>query len=84
MRLIFSAQAWDDYLFWQREDPAKVGKINTLIKDVQRDPFKGLGKPEGLKGALSGYWSRRLDEEHRMVYKVIGEDLLIAQLRYHY
>jgi toxin YoeB len=84
MRLVFADQAWEDYLFWQQEDPTKVGKINMLIKEVRRDPFKGIGKPEPLKGALSGYWSRRINDEHRMVYKVAGADLLIAQLRYHY
>jgi len=84
MKLVFADQAWQDYLYWQQEDPAKIEKINALIKDVRRDPFKGLGKPEPLKGALSGYWSRRISDEHRMVYKVSGGDLLIAQLRYHY
>jgi len=84
MRLVFADQAWEDYLYWQGEDPRKVEKIHALIKDVRRDPFKGLGKPEPLKGALSGYWSRRISDEHRMVYKFVGGDLLIAQLRYHY
>ena len=84
MRLVFSDQAWEDYLHWQHEDPTKVEKINTLIKDTKRDPFKGLGKPEPLKGSLAGWWSRRIDGEHRMVYKVSGGDLCIAQLRYHY
>ena len=84
MRLVFADQAWEDYLYWQQEDPRKVEKIHGLIKDIRRDPFKGLGKPEPLKGALAGYWSRRINDEHRMVYKVAGDDLLIAQLRYHY
>lgn len=84
MRLVFSDEAWEDYLYWQQEDTNKVEKINTLIKDVKRDPFKGLGKPEPLKGPLSGWWSRRIDGEHRMVYKVSGGDLWIIQLRYHY
>lgn len=84
MRLVFADQAWEDYLHWQQADPAKVAKINALIQDAQRSPFAGLGKPEPLRGALSGYWSRRITEEHRMVYKVSGEDLLLAQLRYHY
>jgi toxin YoeB len=84
MKLVFSDQAWEDYLYWQREDPSKVEKINALIKDVQRDHFKGIGKPEPLKEALSGYWSRRINDEHRMVYKVAAGDLYIAQLRYHY
>lgn len=84
MRLVFSDQAWEDYLFWQTEDPAKLAKINALIREVRRDPFRGLGKPEPLKGALSGFWSRRIDERHRMVYKAAGGELLVAQLRYHY
>ena len=84
MRLVFADQAWEDYLHWQQEDPQKMEKIHVLIKDIRRDPFKGLGKPEPLKGALTGYWSRRINEEHRMAYKVAGDNLLIAQLRYHY
>jgi toxin YoeB len=84
MRLIFAAQAWDDYLFWQRTDAKIIRRIHELIKDSTRHPFEGIGKPEPLRHALSGYWSRRITEEHRMVYKVVGEDLLIAQLRYHY
>lgn len=84
MRLVFADEAWEDYLFWQEDDPGMLRKINALLRDVKRDPFKGIGKPEPLKGALSGYWSRRISEEHRMVYKVASGDLLIAQLRYHY
>jgi toxin YoeB len=84
MRLIFADQAWDDYLFWQRTDPRIIRRINELIKDAMRHPFEGLGKPEPLRHALAGYWSRRITDEHRMVYKAPGEDLLIAQLRYHY
>ena len=84
MRLVFAEQAWEDYLYWQKEDPQKTEKINALLKDIRRDPFKGLGKPEPLKGSLSGYWSGRINEEHRVVYKMSGEDLFIAQLRYHY
>ena len=84
MRLVFADEAWEDYLFWQEDDPGMLRKINALLRDVKRDPFKGIGKPEPLKGALSGYWSRRISDEHRMVYKVTSGDLLIAQLRYHY
>ena len=85
MRLIFAAEAWDDYLYWQAEDKGMVRRINDLIKAIKRDPFSGIGKPEPLKHALSGFWSRRITEEHRIVYKLEGEDaLLIAQLRYHY
>jgi toxin YoeB len=84
MRLVFADQAWEDYLHWQQEDPQKVEKIHVMTKDIRRDPFKGLGKPEPLKGALTSYWSRRINDEHRMVYKVAGGDLLIVQLRYQY
>lgn len=84
MRLIFSDHAWNDYLYWQKFDKKILKRINLLIKDVQRSPFEGIGKPEPLKHALSGYWSRRINEEHRFVYKVNDNSILIAQLRYHY
>ena len=84
MRLIFADAAWEDYLFWQQQDKRMVERINKLIKETQREPFSGIGKPEPLKHALAGYWSRRITDEHRMVYKVDGDVLLIAQLRYHY
>ena len=84
MRLIFSENAWDDYLYWQKTDKKMLKRINTLIKEIQRAPFAGTGKPEPLKYGLSGYWSRRLNREQRIVYKVVDDDLLIAQLRYHY
>ena len=84
MRLIFSDHAWNDYLYWQKSDKKILKRINLLIKDVQRSPFEGIGKPEPLKHALSGYWSRRINEEHRFVYKVNDNSILIAQLRYHY
>lgn len=84
MKLIFAEQAWEDYLYWQKSDKKLLKRINTLIKDIQRDPFEGIGKPEPLKHALSGYWSRRVNDEHRMVYKIKDDSLLIAQLRYHY
>lgn len=84
MRLVFSEQAWEDYLHWQQTDQKILKRINALIKEATRAPFEGTGKPEGLKHALAGYWSRRINDEHRMVYKVDGDSLLIAQLRYHY
>lgn len=84
MKLIFSEQAWEDYLYWQKIDKKLVQRINALIKEITREPFSGTGKPEPLKHALSGYWSRRINNEHRIVYKVDDGDLLIAQLRYHY
>ena len=84
MRLIFSEQAWEDYQHWLQTDKKLVQRINGLIKEITRTPHTGTGKPEPLKHALSGYWSRRINDEHRVVYKVVGEDVLIAQLRYHY
>jgi len=84
MEYVFSEQAWDDYLFWQKTDKRVLKRINNLIKDVSRDPFRGAGKPEPLKHALSGYWSRRITEADRIVYKVEGDSLYLAQLRYHY
>lgn len=84
MRLIFSEEAWEDYLYWQKTDKALLRRINELIRDAQRGAFDGLGKPEPLKHNLQGWWSRRINQEHRMVYKVEGNDLIIAMLRYHY
>jgi len=84
MNLIFSSKVWEDYLYWQETDKSQVKRINLLIKAIQQNPFEGIGKPEPLKHSLSGYWSRRINDEHRIVYKVTGGDLFIAQLRYHY
>jgi len=82
--LIFSSAAWEDYLYWQKEDKKIIKRINLLIKEVQRSSFEGIGKPEQLKHGLSGYWSRRINDEHRMLYKCTDDSVLIAQLRYHY
>ena len=84
MRLIFSREAWDDYLHWQKTDRRLLNRINLLIREILRSPFEGIGKPEPLKHGLAGYWSRRINDEHRLVYKVDGESVLIAQCRYHY
>ncbi len=84
MRLISADEAWEDYLYWQKQDKRMFDRINKLIRETQREPFSGIGKPEALKHALSGFWSRRITDEHRMVYRVEGDDLLIAQLRFHY
>lgn len=84
MKLIFADEAWDDYLYWQKHDKRMVDRINKLIRETQREPFSGVGKPEALKHALSGFWSRLITGEHRMVYRVEGDALLIAQLRFHY
>ena len=84
MRVVFSEAAWEDYLHWQRTDRKLLERVNLLIRDIERNAYTGIGKPEPLKHALSGYWSRRINDEHRIVYKIQGGDLLIAQLRYHY
>ena len=84
MRLIFAEQAWEDYQYWLQTDRKITRRINELIKDTTRSPFEGIGKPEPLRHALAGYWSRRITDEHRVVYKVEGSSLLLAQLRYHY
>ena len=83
MRLVFSEHAWEDYLYWQRTDRRILERINALIKEIQRSPFEGIGKPEPLKYDLSGYWSRRINDEHRIVYKLDRDSLFIVQLRYH-
>ena len=84
MKLVFSERAWEDYLHWQETDRNLVVRINRLIREIQREPFSGLGKPEPLKHAFQGYWSRRINDEHRIVYKIQDDSVLIAQLRYHY
>ena len=83
-RLTWTLAAWEDYQYWQKQDRKMVERINKLIQEVKRDPFSGVGKPEPLKHALAGFWSRRITDEHRMVYRVEGDSLQIAQLRYHY
>ena len=84
MTVTFSPQGWEDYLYWQKADRQKLKRINDLLRDILRSPHEGLGKPEPLKHALAGYWSRRIDEEHRLVYRVSGGNVLVAQARYHY
>jgi len=84
MKLAFSTQAWEDYLYWQKADKKTLKRINLLIKDIQRSAYEGIGKPEPLKHGLAGYWSRRIDNEHRLIYKCKHDSTLIAQLRYHY
>lgn len=88
MKLVFASHAWADYLHWQANDPTVLTRLNTLIEECRRHPFTGTGKPEALKGDLSGWWSRRITSEHRLVYRVSGsgadQNLQIAQCRYHY
>ena len=84
MNKIFSDQAWEDYLYWQEIDKKVVKRINKLIKEIERMPFEGIGKPEPLKHQLQGFWSRRITEEHRLVYEVADNEIRIAACRYHY
>lgn len=83
-KLIFSDEAWADYLYWQETDRSVLRRINLLIKDILRDPYDGIGKPEPLKHQLAGWWSRRIDTEHRFVYRVTEHAIEISNLRYHY
>ena len=83
-RLTFTPQAWEEYLYWQRHDKQLLKKLNQLLKDCQRDPLSGIGKPEPLKGDLSGAWSRRINDEHRLVYIVDDKEIRVSSCRYHY
>jgi toxin YoeB len=84
MKLVFSEQAWEDYLYWQTHDKKILQRINALLKEIMRSPYAGTGKPEALKHALAGYWSRRIDVERRLVYKTLENEIRVVQLRYHY
>ena len=84
MNLVFAKDAWEDYLYWQQTDKNKLKRINLLIKSCLQDPMNGIGKPEALRFDMSGFWSRRIDTEHRLVYKVDEKNLIIIQCRYHY
>lgn len=82
--LLFLPEGWEDYLYWQTQDKKTLRRINALIKDIQRNPFEGIGKLEPLKGSYQGWWSRRIDETNRIVYKVEGGQIVLAQCRTHY
>jgi toxin YoeB len=84
VKIVFSAQAWEEYVHWQQTDKRILKRVNALIREVCRDPHRGSGKPEPLRHSLAGWWSRRINEEHRIVYRVEGDTILIAQVRYHY
>ena len=84
MKILFESTAWEDYEYWQNFDKNMVKRVNLLIKDCLRSPFEGLGKPEALRYDLAGYWSRRIDAQHRLVYKIENDKLIILQCRYHY
>ncbi|MBE9221626.1 Txe/YoeB family addiction module toxin [Cyanobacterium stanieri LEGE 03274] len=84
MKISFLEDAWHDYLYWQIQDKKTLKRINQIIKDIQRNPFDGIGKPEPLKFDLSGLWSRRINQEHRLIYQVLDDEIIIIQCRYHY
>ena len=84
MKIVFVEESWEDYLYWQKTDKSKLKKINELIKDISRNPFDGLGKPEALKHKYAGFWSRRIDHEHRLIYRVVEDEIQIAKCRFHY
>ncbi|MBN2263889.1 MAG: Txe/YoeB family addiction module toxin [Prolixibacteraceae bacterium] len=84
MKYIFVDESWDDYLYWQKTDKRMLARINNLLRDIKRQPFAGMGKPEPLKHKYRGYWSRRIDGEHRLIYKIKDDEILIAKCRFHY
>ena len=84
MKKVWEDSAWDDYLYWQNTDKKMLNKVNELIKSCERTPFSGIGKPEPLKENLKGFWSRRIDKTHRLIYKVEGDTIIISQCRFHY
>lgn len=84
MKFVFTELSWEDYLFWQKNDKQKLKRINELLKDISRSPYEGIGKPEPLKFNCAGFWSRRIDEEHRLIYRVIDDEIQIAKCRFHY
>ncbi len=84
MKYVFTAHSWEDYLYWQKIYKNKLKRINDLLKDISRSPYEGIGKPEALKFNYAGFWSRRIDEEHRIIYRVIDDEIQIAKCRFHY
>ncbi|CAN5284922.1 type II toxin-antitoxin system mRNA interferase toxin YoeB [soil metagenome] len=84
MKIVFMSISWEDYLYWQKTDKVILKRINSLIKEIERTPFEGTGKPEPLKYNLTGWWSRRLNLEHRLIYRVEKDSIIILQCRYHY
>ena len=84
MKYVFLDESWEDNLYWQKTDKQKLKRINELIKDIARNPFSGIGKPEPLKFKYAGFWSRRIDEEHRIIYRVVNDEIQIVKCRFHY
>lgn len=84
MKYVFVDESWDDYLYWQQTDKKRLTRINELIKEISRTPFHGRGKPEPLKFKYKGFWSRRIDSEHRLIYRVVNDEIQIIKCRFHY
>lgn len=84
MKIIFVDESWEDYLYWQKTDRKILERINNLVKDISRNPYSGLGKPEPLKYKYQGFWSRRINEEHRLIYRIADDEIQIAKCRFHY
>lgn len=84
MRIVFTDVSWEDYLYWQKNDKQKAKRVNELIRDIARNPFDGIGKPEALRYNYTGFWSRRIDEEHRLIYRVVENEIQIVKCRFHY
>ena len=84
MKVVFTELSWEDYLFWQKNDKQKLKRINELLKDISPNPYEGIGKPEPLKFNYAGFWSRRIDEEHRLIYRIVEVEIQIAKCRFHY
>lgn len=84
MKYVFVDESWEDYLYWQKNDKQKLKRINELIKDIARNPFEGIGKPEALRFKYSGFWSKRIDEEHRLIYRIVEDEIQIVKCRFHY
>ena len=84
MKFVFVEESWEDYLYWQKTDKKMLQKINALLKDISRTPFSGIGKPEALKHKYRGFWSRRIDQEHRLIYKIHEDEFQILKCRFHY
>ena len=84
MKFVFTELSWEDYLYWQKNDKQKLKRINELLKDISRSPYAGIGKPEPLRFHYSGFWSRRIDEEHRLIYRVVEDEIQIAKCKFHY
>jgi toxin YoeB len=84
MKFVFTELSWEDYLYWQKIDKSKIKRINELLKDISRSPYEGIGKPEALRYNYAGFWSRRIDEEHRLIYRVTDDEVQIVKCRFHY